>query len=136
MQVRYFTKSILTFLMFGCALGLPPRSSYLGVDDLVPHITYAWEGNTANTVIYYIVEPGKLELANDPIKYVGTVDSYHLFMVIPKRPVAPDELFNFAVLKKHCIIDKPDSPEAERGRNRPRWIEIKDGRIVVRNYRS
>jgi hypothetical protein len=130
----------LAALSFGCTV-VPPKSDYLDVDDFIPHIVYTWKNKKDKSVTYYIADPSKFELilrrGSDPIAYVGTVDSYHLFRVVPKRPIARDELLNFAVLKDYCIVEDPKKPDEEsvgKG-DGPRWIDMRDGKIIVKKLR-
>ena len=122
---------IIIIPLCGCNFGLPTKGDYLAVEDFIPHVTYEWKNNNGRSVNYYIASVEQLTQVKEPIKYVGTVDSHHLFIAIPKRPIASDEILNFAVQKNSCIVDLPKSPEEEDKSRHPRWIKIEEGKIVV-----
>ena len=123
----------LTIYLVGCTFGMPSKDDYIGPDDLIPHVLIKLGEKNK---IFYIVEPDKLMLSRVPIKYAGSINSYHLFMVIPKRPIAYDEIMNFSVVSDCCIIEDPSSPEKELNSGKPRWIKFKDGKIIVDGNRS
>ena len=129
--MKYIVAIIVIGALYGCGFGLPAKEDYISADDFIPHINYTWENNQKKNAKFYIATVDKLMQVKEPIKYVGTIDSYHLFSVIPKRPIAPDELLNFAVLKSSCIVANPRSPEKETENRHPRWIDIVDEKIVV-----
>ncbi len=126
--MKYVMALIISVSLLACT----SKIDYLKKDDLLPHVTYTWEGKISYTKKYYITEIKHLKKARYPVLYVGTVDDYHLFSLAPKGPVKTEELRNFAVKKESCVVENPKKPDDERlYRNkydRPRWTKIEKKR--------